>query len=136
MTEVSMNDLLFNFGGIVIKNNSACGSIYYKTTSKKIFKKWTVRCFFVSNKEFYFWKQKTKRRVKKISIPFTHFCKVSGLECLHDNYGKFIRFNLSYRKGKKIKVFKFKSYEVEKISEVYKIINSNTINSFHGKYID
>jgi hypothetical protein len=136
MTELSTNDLLVNLGAIVIKNNKGCGSILYKTTSKKVFKKWSIRCFFVSNKEFYFWKQKSKRRVKKISIPFTHFCKVSGIQCCNDKFGKFIKFNLFYKKKNKIKTYKFKSYEVEKMLEVYKIINNNMSDHFHGKYTD
>jgi hypothetical protein len=136
MTRFLTNDLLVNIGEIVIKNNKGCGSIFYKTTSKKVFKKWTIRCFFVSNKEFYFWKQKIKRRVKKISIPFTYFCKVSGIQCCNDKFGEFIKFNLFYKRRNKLKTYVFKSYEVEKMLEVYKIINNNMFNKFHGKYTD
>ena len=128
---LKMDDIHFN------DNTSAYGSFYYKVKSKKFFSKWSRRIFICSNKEIHFFKFKKHKRVKKKIIYFTQLCKLSGLEYAVDtNNRSYFKFSLSYNFGNRIKIYKFKSYNIYKAPKLYGLLNNHISNNVWGKYLD
>ena len=120
------NDEIFTDG------NTAYGVVYFKTTTKKFWTKWSRRCFFLTNKSISFWKQKKCKRKKFKRIFFTSYFNLGGLENVLEYDNNYLTFDIFYNYRNCKKKYTFKSYNIDLFSYIYQMIDRCT----HDKYRD
>ena len=118
------DDQIFTYG------NTAYGLIYLKTTKKKIWSKWSRRCFFLTNKSISFWKQRKNRREKIKKIFFSSYFNLSGLENVLEYDNNYLTFDILYNEKDCTKKYTFKSYNIGLFSYIYQIIDRNMKNTY------
>ena len=120
---------------IVIDDNIAYGRIYLKVNSKKFFKKWSERIFFLTEKGISFWKMKKSKRVKYTSLYFDNFFTLGGIENVNKKNTNYYKFDITCKKNKR-RNFSFKSYNTNNFYQVYKMINTYENNVINELYKD
>jgi hypothetical protein len=126
---VDFNDIIYlEENEIVLNNACGYGIFYLKVSTKKFWKKWSRRMFFISKKGMKFWKSKGEKRKKCEIINFSSSnIFLSGLEnVIGNNHKCYLTFKIILNLNMyKQKVYIFKSTNIKMFNELYKLLDKH-----------